>query len=105
MEILQLIAERKILEAFDAGFFNDLALKGKPLNLESLDGIPEELRMAFKILKDSGVLPEELSVKKEVVRLRQLVDACTEETEKLELRRRLRDEELRYNFLMERRRI
>ena len=105
MEIFQLIAERKILEAFDAGLFDDLVLKGKPLDLESMDGIPEELRMAFKILKDSGVLPEELSVKKEVVRLRQLVDACTDETEKLELRRRLRDEELRYNFLMERRQL
>lgn len=103
MEIFQIIAERKILEAFDAGLFDDLALKGKPLNLESMDGVPEELRMAFKILKDAGVLPEQLSVKKEILRLRQLVDACADDDERRELRRQLRHEELRYNFLTERR--
>jgi DnaJ-like protein len=104
MEIFRSIAERKIEEAMEQGLFDDLPGKGKPLVIEDLPGVPEELRMGFKILKDAGVLPEEMALKQSVARLRDLVDACADEDTRHKLRRVLRDQEMRYNILMERNR-
>ncbi len=40
------IAEEKIVEAQKAGTFDNLPGKGKPLELEDLSWVPEELRIA-----------------------------------------------------------
>jgi DnaJ homologue, subfamily C, member 28, conserved domain len=102
MDIIRSIADRKIREAMEQGLFDDLPGKGKPLHIEELPGVPEELRMAYKLLRDAGVLPEEMAVRKGVSRLRELIDACTDPAEQASLRRQLRDEELRQNLLQDR---
>ncbi len=57
-----LIAERKIKEAIDAGEFDNLPGKGKPLNL---DENPMETIME-RILKRSGALPEWAELAREI---------------------------------------
>ena len=47
-DILSKIAEQKIREAQERGEFDDLPGKGKPLDLEDLSGVPEEMRMAYR---------------------------------------------------------
>ena len=42
---------------------------------KALVGVPEHLRMGYKILKNAGVLPEEMQLKKEMVSLKTLLDA------------------------------
>lgn len=44
--------------------------------MEDLSGVPEELRMSFKIMKNAGVLPEELILRKECVTLEEMLAAC-----------------------------
>ena len=55
MLALEIIAERKIEEALARGEFDNLPGAGRPLNLDDIDPLlPEELRMAFRILKNAG---------------------------------------------------
>ena len=50
------LAERKIEEAIERGEFDDLPGAGRPLDLDDLDPLlPEELRMAYRILKNAGM--------------------------------------------------
>jgi hypothetical protein len=89
MEFFQKIAENRILEAIEAGMFDNLPGRGKPLPMDDDSNIPPELRMAYKILKMADCLPPELEVRKEIVRLQDLVAAMPDEAEKLKHMRRL----------------
>jgi hypothetical protein len=93
MNFFERIAENRILEAMEAGEFDDLEGMGQPLNLEDDRHIPPELRMAYKILKNAHCLPPELELRREVVTLQDLVASMEDEAEKLKQMRRL-------NFLM-----
>jgi len=89
MDFFEKIAENRILEAMEAGLFDNLEGHGQPLKLEDESHIPPELRMAYKILKNADCLPPELEVRKEVVRLQDLVASLPDEAEKLKQMRRL----------------
>jgi hypothetical protein len=69
------IAERKIAEAIERGEFNDLPGAGKPLELDDDAHIPEDLRVAFRILKNAGYVPPEVENLREVGELERLVKA------------------------------
>lgn len=87
---LQIIAEQKIQEAMQAGEFDNLPGAGKPLELEDLSNVPEELRMAYKILKNAGCVPEEIAQRKEITSLMELLDNCEDEKERIIAIRKLR---------------
>jgi hypothetical protein len=53
---IALVAENKIQAAYEDGAFDHLPGKGQPLALEDDSHLPPELRMAYKILKNSGHL-------------------------------------------------
>ncbi len=89
MDFFHKIAENRILEAMEAGLFDNLAGKGQPLKLEDDSHVPPELRMAYKILKMADCLPPELEMRKEIVRLQDLVASLPDEAEKLKQMRRL----------------
>ena len=105
MDFFSRLAENRILEAIEAGEFNNLRGKGQPLHLEEDSHIPPELRMAYKILKNADCLPLELQLRKAYkilknadclpleLQLQDLVAAIPDEAEKLKQMRRL-------NFLM-----
>ncbi len=103
MDFLAKIAEQKIREAMARGEFDDPAYHGKPLRLDVLSGVPAPLRMGYTILKNAGVLPPEMQLKKEVVALHDLLNACYDEAERQSLRRALNEKTLRYDLMMERR--
>ena len=105
LHILDALAERRIQEAIDAGLLDDYAGKGEPLEVEDLSGLPEDLRAAYILLKGSGHLPEEMEVRKEMLRLSDLIAACSEDPAKAELTERRSRLALRYALLMERRGI
>jgi len=60
------IAEERILEAQRAGAFDDLPGKGKPLQLEDLNWVPEDLRIGYMVLKNAHVLPPEAELLKDI---------------------------------------
>ena len=82
--IIQQIAERKILQAMEEGSLPDLShWKNKPLPEEDLSNVPPDLRMAYRLLKNAGYVPEEVVLQKEITRLEQLLETCQDEKTKV----------------------
>lgn len=73
MLVLDLIAEQRIREAQDAGQFDDLPGAGRPVELDADPFIPEELRIAYRILKNGGYVPPEVEALRELRELERLV--------------------------------
>ena len=94
MDFAVTVAERKIREAMARGEFDNLAGAGKPLPEEDLSGVPEELRMAYKVLKNAGCLPPEVELRNEIVSLRDLVRSTEDDEE-----RRKRLKELQFKMM------
>jgi hypothetical protein len=94
-----LIAERKIQEAIQNGELDDLPGKGKPLKLDDDSTIPEELRLAYKILKNADCLPPEVELKKEIVRMRDLLEGTEDLDEKYRIMKRLNFQILKLNMM------
>lgn len=78
----QRIVEEKIIEAQRAGAFDNLPGKGKPLELEDLSCVPEDLRVAYHILKNAHVLPPEVELLKEIHTLEDLLKYVEDEGER-----------------------
>ena len=69
------IAEKKIAEAIARGELNDLPGEGKPLELDDDANVPEDLRVAYRILRNAGFVPPEVESLREVGDLERLVAA------------------------------
>ena len=67
------IVEQRIEQARRDGAFDNLSGVGKPLVLENDSHIPEDLRLAHKILKNAGCLPPEVELRKEIRRTEDLL--------------------------------
>ena len=104
MDPLAKVAERRILEALAAGELEKFAGKGQPMPPEEdLSNVPEELRAGYRLLKSHGFVPEEVDARRGIVRLDQLIAACTDERERGELDERRRREALKLSLLLEKR--
>lgn len=87
---LHLIAERRIEEFFQKDGGPDLShWKNKPLPVEDLSNVPADLRMAYKILKNGGYVPEEVALRKEINRTEDLLAHCRDEQEKVKQMKKL----------------
>lgn len=73
MVLLNLIAEQRIEEAMRAGAFDDLPGAGKPLDLDDDRLVPEELRAAYRMLRNAGFVPPELEARREMAELHHLL--------------------------------
>jgi hypothetical protein len=89
MLLLDAIAETRIAAAISAGEFDGLAGTGSRLVLDDDSAIPEDLRVAYRILKNSGFLPPEHQLRKEISQLESLLLQVECDTDADHLRRRL----------------
>ena len=60
------LVERRIADAFRQRAFDDLPGQGRPLVLDDDRLVPEDLRIAMRILKNAGVLPPEVEALREL---------------------------------------
>ena len=88
------IIEERILQAQRRGDFENLPGSGKPLVIEDDRHIPEDLRLAYKILKNAGCIPPEIELKKEIHQTRDLLAAMEDTAQKYRTLTRL-------NFLIQ----
>ena len=102
MDLLRKLAEDRIEEAQLEGLFDNLPGKGKPLNLDDDVGVPEDVRLTFKILKNSNCLPIEMELQKEIYNLRQLLNAAIDPGTRREMHRELNFLMLRLNVMRKR---
>jgi hypothetical protein len=83
------MAEDAIRAALARGEENSEALrdrKGKPIDLDAYFATPAELRMAFSVLKEGDVVPEELELLKEINRLEEQAATVADENRRSTLR-------------------
>jgi hypothetical protein len=76
------IVEARIKKAQIQGEFDKLPGKGKPLELNNDQHVPEDMRLAFKILKNANFLPPEIEMKKEIKNTQDLLAGMKDESEK-----------------------
>lgn len=67
------LVEERIKKALEEGQFDNLEGAGKPLKFED-QHVPEELRLAHKILKNAGYLPPEVELRKKITHTEQLLE-------------------------------
>ena len=78
MHLIDQIAEARIQEAIGQGELRGLPGEGQPLHLEDDSAIPEELRAAYRLLKNAGFLPPELQWRRELREAEQLLQQLPE---------------------------
>ena len=83
------IVEERIRRAQKKGHFDNLEGSGEPLDLLNDQTVAEELRLAYKILKNADCLPPEIEIKKEIRQAEELLSAMSETTEKYRAMKKL----------------
>jgi hypothetical protein len=100
--LFQRIAEQRILEAQRNGDFDNLPGKGKPLQLEDLSWVPEDLRIAYHLLKNAHVLPPEAELLKDIHTLEDLLKHIEDEGERRALAKSIQWKVIRLDMLKRR---
>ena len=77
---------------------------GQPLDLDEYFRWPEELRLAYSLLKSSGHVPEEVELLREISVLRQRLAKATDSIGRIDLERRIQEQEVALNIKLERHR-
>ncbi|HBR05984.1 MAG TPA: DUF1992 domain-containing protein [Desulfovibrio sp.] len=79
---IERLAEEAIVRHMREGGFDNLEGRGRPLPEEDLSMVPEDLRMAYRILKNAGCLPPELEREKEIRTTLDLLSGLDDERER-----------------------
>jgi hypothetical protein len=83
--MFDLLAERRIAEAIARGELDDLPGAGRPLDLSEDALIPEDLRLAYRILKNAGFIPPEVETLNEIAQLERVAMGNATAVKKLAL--------------------
>lgn len=97
------VAEERIKQAIAEGKFDGLSRAGEPLSLDEYFSTPEDLRMAYSILKNANCAPAEVELLKEIARLRDAVLHAEAAEVKQSLEQTLSRRETELAILIERR--
>jgi hypothetical protein len=96
---VQRIVEERIRKAQEEGLFDNLPGKGKPLRLDDDSRIAPHLRASYRILRNAGILPPEMQLRKEISDLRQLLSEVQCETDAKVLVREINEKILASNIM------
>jgi hypothetical protein len=92
------IVEKRIQEAQRKGEFDNLPGRGKPIEFEEDRHIPEDLRLAYKILKNADCLPPEIEEKKEIRQMEDMLANIPDEKEKYKLIKKINYKIMKLNM-------
>jgi hypothetical protein len=83
------IVEQRIRKAQKRGDFENLTGAGKPLIFQDGCFVPEELRLAYKILKNADCIPPEIELKNQIRQTEDLLAGMEETPEKYRILKKL----------------
>ncbi|THB71296.1 MAG: DUF1992 domain-containing protein [Desulfobulbaceae bacterium] len=86
---LMAIAEQRINKAIEDGTLRTDSWKNKPLPLDDDAFVPDDLKMAYKILKNSGYVPPEIETRKEIHKLEDLITKTEDEHQRVKQMKKL----------------
>ena len=90
MDILDQIVERRIAEAALRGDFDQLPGAGRPLELDDDALVPAELRVAYRMLRNAGYVPDEVQLLAELSSAERLLGQALAEEERAAAAARVR---------------
>jgi hypothetical protein len=93
------IVEERIAQAERRGAFEGLQGRGAPIQFADDRHVPEDLRLAYKILKNADCLPAEIELKKEIERTEDLLAAMTDARARFRALRKINYLIMRFNAL------
>jgi len=76
------LVEQRIQAAQRNGEFDNLEGSGKPIEYEDDSGFPEDLRMAYKMLKNADCAPPEIELKNQILKTEDLLGGMRDSKEK-----------------------
>ena len=94
--------EAAIREAQERGDFNNLKGKGRPIDLSAYFETPEELRMAYSLLKNANMTPAEVDLLGEIAALKERLSTTYEEKDRSRIQKLIREKQMQFNIMMER---
>ena len=83
--MLDFLVEKAIQEAIARGELDNLPGAGRPLELDDDALVPEELRLAYRILKNAGFVPPEVETLNEIAELERIAMGNATAVKKLAL--------------------
>jgi len=93
--------EERIRKAIEAGDFDDLKGHGEPLDLTAYFNTPEDLRLAYSLLKSNEFVPEEVEMLKEIASLKEQIAVCANDDQRSALTRKLNERNLALAIALE----
>lgn len=90
VDAFEQIVERRIAEAMARGELSDLPGQGRPLELDDDRLVPEDLRAAYRLLRNAGYVPEDVRLLGELGTVEQLLREATRDDERAAASARLR---------------
>lgn len=100
---LEKSVEAVIKEAMERGEFDNLKGRGQPLDLSAYFETPEDLRMAYSLLKNAGMVSAEVELLQEIAALKERLATTCEESQRRRIKRIVSEKQLQFNVMMERR--
>lgn len=95
------LIEIKIKQAMHDGKFDNLPGTGKPINFNEMSNVPEHLRAGYQVLKNSGFVPEEVRLKKEMASLKNRIKSCMDEEEIKKLKKQYVEVSNKFHYYMD----
>lgn len=96
------IVEAIIKEAMERGEFDNLPGRGKPIDLSEYFETPEEVRLAYSVLKNAGMTSRAVDLLREIAELKQRLAAVLDERKKQEITRQIRQNQVEFSLILER---
>lgn len=96
------LVESIINEAQERGEFNNLPGKGKPLDLTAYFETPDDVRMAYSILKNANVASLEAELLKEIAELKQVLASVLDEDKKKKIQKEIEKKQIEFSLMIER---
>jgi len=91
-----------VARAIANGELDNLPGHGKPLNLDDEAGVPEDMRMTFRIMRNSGIVPPEVEAMQRLTKLREAWAAETDPVERERLGREISQQDSVLQLKLER---
>jgi len=83
------LVEQRILAAQRKGEFENLPGSGAPIDFANDSHVPEDLRMAYKMLKNADCVPPEIEIKRQILNTEDLLGGMKDSREKYKVIKKL----------------
>ena len=105
MDVFSIVAEDKIKRAYEEGDFEHLPGMGKALPKDELSHVPQELRMAYRLLKNADMMSNEAEIKKELLTIEDLLKHCVDEKERSQYMKKLSQKQIELENIFKKRKL